>query len=109
MASGGPDIGALLAGLGAGGGVGAGPGGPPPGPAGPGPGGPGGGPDDTHPSDLLGHALDLLMEAYGKEQDPIFKEKMGKAMSVLDQIFSEEQKQKDQAMGGQNLQLLRRG
>src|SRR5689334_15456925 len=108
MAAAGPDIGSLLAALGGGGGGGpVGPGGP--GPGGPPPGGPGGGPDDASVSDLLGHALDLLMEAYGKEQDPIFKEKMGKAMSVLDQIFSEEQKQKDQAMGGSNLQLLRRG
>lgn len=58
---------------------------------------------------LLKQALDLLLQAYQAETDPLDKEAIGKAMSVVDQVFSQEQKDKDAAMSGQmNPRMLRR-
>lgn len=99
MASGGPDIAALLSGLGAGGGP-------------PGPGGPTGGPppqqqQDAVP-DLLKQAIDALHQAFAAETEPIDKQMIAAALKAVQDILAQEQKEKDSAMGGTGMRLLRR-
>lgn len=47
-------------------------------------------------------ALDALHAAFGAETDPQDKELIGKAMMIVQQIFTQEQKDKDAAMNGTN-------
>ncbi len=99
MASGGPDIAALLSGLGAGGAAGpGGPGGPPPSPD----------QDTADVSSLLQDAIDALHKAFGAETEPIDKQMIAKALQAVQDILANEQKEKDQAMGGSGNRILRR-
>ncbi len=108
MAAGGVDIGSLLAGLGAGG-VGGAPGGDlMGGMGGPPQASPGDAGQDAGIPDLLKQALDLVTQAYQKETDPLDKEAIGKIMSLIDQVFAQEQKDKDQALGGASTSRLMR-
>src|SRR4051812_5270485 len=118
MASAGLDIGSLLASLGGGGAPGA----PPPPDGGGGLGGIdpaalfGGGPQQAPPDqggaqsipDRLQQALDLIHSCFADETDAIDKDAMVKIMGSIQSLFAQEQKQKDQAMGGSNLQMMRR-
>lgn len=59
--------------------------------------------------DLLKQALDAVTQAYQKETDPLDKEMLGKIMSMIDQVFAQEQKDKDSALGSATTsRLLRR-
>ncbi len=100
MAAGGPDIAALLSGLGAGNADGPGPpmGGPPPSPD----------QDTADVSSLLQDAIDALHKAFGAETEPIDKQMIAKALQAVQDILANEQKEKDQAMGGSGVRILRR-
>lgn len=104
--SAGPDIGQLLAHLQGGGMMGGAPGGMMGGPP------PGGESPDTGGADkvpaLLQQALDALHKAFALETEPIDKAEIAKILTSVQQLFAQEQKEKDQALGGSNMKLLRR-
>ncbi len=118
MSAAGPDLGALLAGLGAGGGgappdAGPGPGGPPPDLAGLlGGGGPPQGPDqgggDEDPVAILGDMLALAQEYLGVEPDEEDKLLMQKVTTLLQQLRAKDQSDKDGALGGSNMRVFRK-
>lgn len=70
-------------------------------------GGPPQGGQDEVP-DLLQQALDAIHRAFAIETEPIDKAEMAKIMTAIQNLFAQEQKEKDQAMGGGNMKLLRR-
>ena len=94
MAAGAPDIAGLLAQMGSAG--------PPQAPGGPPQGG-----DDQVPG-LLQQALDAIHRAFALETEPIDKAELAKIMTAIQNLFAQEQKEKDQAMGGTGMKLLRR-
>lgn len=101
-----PDIGSLLAALGGG------QGGPPPDMGGM-MGGSQLGPEDQAQGgdpvpDLLQQAIDALHQAFAAETEPIDKEMIAKALTSVQQILAQEQKEKDQAMGGPGVRMIRR-
>ena len=97
--SSGMDIGALMAQMGGGGGAPQGaPQGPPPQDEGAG---------DTVPS-LLQQAIDALHKAFGAETEPIDKEMISKALLAVQAILANEQKEKNQALGGSGARMLGR-
>ena len=107
--SAGPDIGALLAQLGGGGGPsgpppGAGPGGPPPGP---GPGGPPQGGGDQ-PVDQLKQIIDLIQQYLQAEPDEEDKLQGTKMLQLAQQLLAKDQQDRDQAMGGSSQRILRK-
>ncbi len=109
MSAGAPDIGALLAQLGGGGG----PGGPPPGPgAGPPPGGPGppgqGGGDAGQALDLIKQIVDLCQQYLQAEPDQEDKLQGTKLLQLAQQLLAKDQQDRDQAMGGSNQRILRK-
>ena len=102
MSAQGPDIASLLAHM-------AGGGGPPGMQAGPPPqeGPEQAGGEDQVP-DLLKQALDLIHKAFAIETEPIDKQALAKILADIQTLFAQEQKEKDQAMGGSGMRLLRR-
>ena len=58
--------------------------------------------------DLLQQAIDALHQAFGAETEPIDKQAIAKALAAVQAILAQEQKEKDQAMGGSNMRILRR-
>ena len=121
MAAGGPDIGALLAGLGGGGGPvpgGPGPGGPDIGAllgglgGGP-PQGPGGGPSEppqggSDPVAILTGILDQCNQYLQVEPDEEDKLTMQKITTLIQQLKAKDQQDQDAAMGGSNARILRK-
>ena len=96
--SSGMDIGALMAQMGGGGGA----------PQGPPQGAPQDeGAGDTVPS-LLQQAIDALHKAFGAETEPIDKEMISKALLAVQAILANEQKEKNQALGGSGARMLGR-
>lgn len=91
MSAAAPDIGSLLAMLGGG--------------------GQGAPPQEQDTQDvpsLLQQAIDSLHAAFAAEDEPIDKQAIAKALAAVQAILAQEQKEKDQAMGGPGVRLLRR-
>lgn len=65
------------------------------------------GPDPV--PDLLKQAIDALHQAFAAETEPIDKQAIAKALTAVQAILATEQKEKDQALGGGNMRILRRG
>lgn len=63
--------------------------------------------EDSIP-DLLQQAVDLIQQAFGLETDPMDKQDIAKALMAVQAILANEQKERDQAMGGGNMRILRR-
>lgn len=108
MAAGAPDLGALLAGLGAGGGQGGGmPQGPPPGP-------PQAQPDQPDPQgagdplDLLRQIVDMCHQYIQVEPDDVDKAEGAKLLMAAQKLLAKDQQDRDQAMGGGNMRLIRK-
>lgn len=57
---------------------------------------------------LLRQAIDALHRAFAAETEPIDREMIGKAMLLVQQIFAQEQKEKDQVLGGPGVRAMRR-
>lgn len=57
---------------------------------------------------LLKMALAAIRRATDLETEPIDKAELEKISTLIQQLFAQEQKEKDQAMGGSNMKLLRR-
>lgn len=58
--------------------------------------------------DLIQQAIDLIHQVFAMETDPIDKEQIAKWLAMGQSILSQEQKEKDQAMGGPGVRMIRR-